>query len=91
MPSLKLLVACALASMSTTSAPWPDCSVAADGHPPFNGTNGTHGPAALHVVHWQDRPMYVLVPTGDVAFPVLIFMHGLAGQYSMYEQNLLQI
>ena len=87
---LALLVASTLTSIDAASA-WPDCSVAADGHLPFNGTNGTHGPATLHVVRWQGRPLYVLVPTGHVAFPLLVFMHGLAGQYEMYRDNLLQI
>lgn len=88
---MRLLPLFVLLMSAPADAAWADCSLTADGHPPFNGTNGTFGPSALLEMQWDGRPLYVLLPSGPGAFPLLVFMHGSTGQYAMYAENLREI
>ena len=69
-------------------AQWPECSGAADGHAPFNGTNGTYGPLSFHESSWEGSPLYAIVPAGTREYPLVVFMHGSTGEYEMYADNL---
>jgi poly(3-hydroxybutyrate) depolymerase len=82
-----LLLTMAIAMTPPQTAPFEDCSEAADGHQPHNGTNGTFA-ATFHEVQWLGHPMYVLVPSEQRAFPLVVFMHGSTGQFGMYADNL---
>jgi len=49
---------------------------------------GPYGPAAFHNHTWEGKPLYSLTPAGEApaaGWPLIVFMHGLTGQYGMYE------
>lgn len=75
-----------------SSAMFPDCSLKADGHYPYNGTLGPFGKPAVYTMEWEERPIVAMVPdtiaNGPAAFPLVIFMHGSTGQIEMYTKIL---
>lgn len=69
---------------------WDDCDPETDGHAPFNSTAG--GPfkhTAFLNTTWNKHIIYVLYPDqSQPKFPLLLWMHGLTGQYEMNQPAL---
>jgi dienelactone hydrolase len=74
------------AEAANAAAAFDDCSVDAE------VKHGLFDPVAFRADLWEGSHFHVLRPVTPPPqgrqFPLLVFMHGLTGQYEMYEENL---